>query len=62
MGGGGVGVNYAKRKIQVALALIGWFHLGVLAIFIQAPVHVIVGLFMLFAFWGVYGLYLFLEH
>lgn len=54
--------HYSKRKIQVALALIAWFHLGVLGVFIQAPVHVIVGFFMLFAFWGIYGLYLFIEH
>lgn len=54
--------KYAKRKIQVALVLLAAFHLFVLGIFLDAPVRMLVGFFALFVFWGVYGLYLFLEH
>lgn len=54
--------RYAKRRIQVALALIASFHLGVLGVFVGAPTNVLVGFFLLFLFWGAYGLCLFIEH
>lgn len=54
--------HYSKRKIQVTLVLLAAFHLFVLGVFLEAPPNILVGVGLLFVFWGVYGLYLFLEH
>lgn len=55
-------MSYAKRKIQVTLVLLAAFHLFVLGVFLEAPPNILVGVGLLFVFWGVYGLYLFMEH